>query len=410
VLLSFPDIAFVAASPVSRAAFVLVNFIQSCAQHLIVALPLFALIVVVLAQPLGEAVARTAALRAAVVAAPLIVLLLALAWLAGLARLERRERRGSSVWWVVALLLAPLAWLLAPLQWPGDVITASITTGEVPAPAVVILAALAALATFVLARAGSRVNLIAAAEESRTYARLNALGIMAFLAPDVSMRIRRQEALAKRQAAYRLPNASGARTLVARSLLLSLRRPMALLRLALWGVGTAFAAAWLAFGQPPLALWFFWVTFLALAPPKMLVESFEADMADPYLRQFLPMSNGLLAVAGGIAPLAVATLGVWAGWLVSAGMFALASAGWVAGIVGGLGLVLIVLLAQAAAAARVGIFGWRPPYAGWLLLSVAFVVLPALAFKSTAGALGGGLSALLLLGLVVFGSEPLPLD
>ncbi len=291
VLLSFPDIAYVAASPVSRAAFVLVNFFQTCAQYLIVALPLLALIVVVLAQPLGEAVGRMAALRAAAVVAPLIPLLLALAWVAGLARLERRERRGSGLWWLAALLLAPLAWLLAPLRWPGEMIAASIRTGAAPAAAVVLLAALAALATVALARVGSRVNLIAAAEESRTYARLNALGIMAFLAPDVSMRIRRQEALAKRQAAYRLPQAAGVGTLVARSLLLSLRRPMALLQLALWGTGTAFTAAWLAFGQPPLVLWFFWVTFLALAPPKMLVESFEADMADPYLRQLLRGSD-----------------------------------------------------------------------------------------------------------------------
>jgi hypothetical protein len=306
------------------------------------------------------------------------------------------------------LLLAPLAWLLPPLRWPGEMIAASIRTGAIPAPAVALLSALALLATVALARIASRVNLIAAAEESRTYARLNALGIMAFLAPDVSMRIRRQEALAKRQAAYRLPNAAGAGTLVARSLLLSLRRPMALLQLALWGAGTAFTAAWLAFGEPPLVLWFFWVTFLALAPPKMLVESFEADVADPFLRQLLPMSNGSLAVVGGIAPVVVTTLGVWAGWLVSARWFALPPAAWVAGIVAGLGLVLIVLLAQAAAAARVGIFGWRPPYAGWLLLSVALVGGAALVFKSPAGAIAGGACALLLLGLMVFASEPAP--
>ena len=62
VLLSFPDIAYVAASPVSRVAFVLVNFIQSCLQHLIVVLPVFALIVVVVAEPLGQPLARFAAL------------------------------------------------------------------------------------------------------------------------------------------------------------------------------------------------------------------------------------------------------------------------------------------------------------------------------------------------------------
>ncbi|MCU0510805.1 MAG: hypothetical protein MUC34_21065, partial [Anaerolineae bacterium] len=76
----------------------------------------------------------------------------------------------------------------------------------------------------------------------------------------------------------------------------------------------------------------------------------------------------------------------------------------------GLGLVMIVLLAQAAAAARVGIFGWRPPYAGWLLISVALIGASLLVFKSPAGAIAGGAGALLVLGLVVFGSERLPLD
>ncbi|MGE5603991.1 MAG: hypothetical protein ACM30E_13150, partial [Nitrososphaerales archaeon] len=42
VLLSFPDMAYVAASPLSRAAVVLVNFVQSCIQHWIVVLPLLA--------------------------------------------------------------------------------------------------------------------------------------------------------------------------------------------------------------------------------------------------------------------------------------------------------------------------------------------------------------------------------
>jgi hypothetical protein len=409
VLLSFSDIAYVAASPVSRAAFVLVNFFQACLQHLILVLPVFALIVVVLAQSLGEAVARTAALRAVAVVAPLIPLLLALAWVAGLVRLEHRERSGSSFWWLAAFLLAPLAWLLAPLQWPGELISRSIRDG-VPGFALAILALLVALSVVVLARLAARANLIAAAEESRTYARLNALGLMAFLAPDVALRIRRQESLARRRAYFKLPNAGGLGTLAARSLLLSLRRPTALIQLLLWGAGTAFTAAWLVLGRPPLALWFFWVTFLALAPPKMLVESFEADMGDPALRQLLPMSNGPLAVVGGIIPFLVTTLGVWGGWTLSAARFGVTPNGWVLGMLAGLALVLIVLLAQAAAGARVGIFGWRPPYAGWLLFGVALVGGLILWLGPLTGAVAGGVSALVLLGLVVAGSERVPLE
>jgi hypothetical protein len=365
--------------------------------------------VVVLAQSLGEVVARTAALRAVAVVAPLIPLLLALAWVAGLVRLEHRERSGSSLWWLTAFLLPPLAWLLAPLRWPGELISRGIRDA-VPGLALVILALLVALSVAALARLAARANLIAAAEESRTYARLNALGLMAFLAPDVALRIRRQESLARRRAYFKLPDSGGLGTLAARSLLLSLRRPTALLQLLLWGAGTAFTSAWLVLGRPPLALWFFWVTFLALAPPKMLVESFEADMGDPALRQMLPMSNGSLAVVGGIIPFIVTTLGVWGGWTLSAARFGVMLDGWVLGMFAGLALVLIVLLAQSAAAARVGVFGWRPPYAGWLLFGVALVGGLILWLGPLTGALVGGISALLLLGLVVAGSAPVPLD
>ncbi len=184
VLLSFPDMAYVAASPLSRAAVVLVNFIQSCIQHWIVVLPLLALLVVVMAEPLGQPLARTAALRAAAVAAPAIALLLALAWTVGLVRLRERERRGSGMWWLAAFLLAPLALLLPPLRWPGAAVGDAVS-GIATLGSFVVLALLALLAVAVMVRVAANTNLIAAAEESRTYARLNALGLMAFLAPDV---------------------------------------------------------------------------------------------------------------------------------------------------------------------------------------------------------------------------------
>ena len=178
----------------------------------------------------------------------------------------------------------------------------------------------------------------------------------------------------------------------------------------MWGVGTAFTAAWLVLGQPPLALWFFWVTFLALVPPKMLVESFEADVADPYLRQLLPISNGTLALAGGIVPLAVAVAGVWLGWTLSFARFGLGTEGWAFGLAIGLAGVLIVLLAQAAAAAHVGLFGWRPPYAAWLIASIAIVGGSIFAFGMLPGAIAGCILALGLLGLMVAASQPIVYD
>ncbi len=409
VLLSFPDMAFVAASPLSRTAVVLVNFVQSCIQHWIVVLPLFALLIVVVAQPLGQPLARTAALRGTAIVAPFVPLLLALAWTAGLVRLRERERPGSGAWWLAPFLLAPLAVLLLPLRWPGMASSNAIQGGPILVP-VVVLSVLALAAVVLLAKVAANTNLIAAAEESRTYARLNALGLMAFLAPDVSIRIRRQESLARRQARFRLANARGRGTLVARSALFSLRRPMALLQLFLWGAGLAISTAWLLLSQPPLLLWFFWVTFLVLVPPKMLVESYEADVADPFLRQLLPMGNGPLALVGGIVPAFVLWLGAWAGVLLSGWRLGFSAAGWIAGALLAAAAVWILLLAQAAAAARVSVFGWRPPYAGWLLIVLALVGSAMLALGPLAGGITGLAIGVVALWIAVAASPAIALE
>lgn len=409
VLLSFPDMAYVAASPLDRAAVVLVNFLQSCIQHWIVVLPVLALVTVVVAQPLGQELARTAALRAAAVAAPSVPLLLALTWTLGLVRLNRREHRGSGAWWLAAFLLAPLAWLIPALRWPGTAAGRAIGGGPVLLPAM-LLSALALLAAIVLARVAASTNLIAAAEESRTYARLNALGLMAFLAPDVSLRIRRQEALSRRRAKFRLVNGHGTTVLDARSVLFSLRHPSGLAQAFLWGMGSAFSAAWLVLGAAPLVLWFFWVSFLVLAPPKLLVESFQSDMESPYLRQLLPISNGALALRAGIVPTIVLLLGAWVGWGFSGVQFRLSPGGAMLGAFLALEVVMVLLLTQAAATARISFFGWRAPYAAWLLITLALVGVLILLIGPLAGAPVGFTLALLLLAFAVWQSEPVAAD
>ena len=401
--------AFVAASPLSRAAVVLVNFIEACIQHWVIVLPLFALVTVVIAQPLGQPLARTAALRAAAVAAPLVPLLLALVWALGLLRLRERERWGSGAWWMAGFLLVPLALLVPLLRWPGAAVSTAMAGGPL-LPPVVLLSALALFAIAGMVWIAKSTNLIAAAEESRTYARLNALGLMTILTPDVAARIRRQEALARRRARFRLPSSSGLQALAARSALLSLRRAFALLRVFLWGVAAASSAGWLVLSHPPLILWFFWVTFLALAPPRMLVEAFESDVANPYLRQLLPMSNGPLALAGGVVPTAVLLLGAWTGCALAAARFGLSAEGWLLAAWLTAAIVAILLFAQAAATARVSIFGWGPPYAVWLIMAVILVGVAALALGPVGGTIIGATIAVFALWAAVAGSRPIALD
>lgn len=409
LLLSFPDVAYVAASPVSRVAIILVNFIQSCLQYAVVVLPILALVTVVIAQPLGQPLAQTASLRAAAVAAPLIPLLLAVSWIVGLARLGRRESRWSRYWWLAALLLAPLAWLFPPLRWPGAAVSLAVAAPLAPLR-LASLWMVALVATVLLAVSARRVNITDAIEESRTYASLNALGFMTVLAPDLTARIKRRDTLTNRKPKFRLAPGRGASALVARSALLTLRHPTMLLQVLFWGFGAAASGAWLIFSKPPLDLWFFWVSFLAVAPPRPLVETFEGDVNEPYLRQLLPVSNLPLALLSSVVPFGVALLGVWGGWSLSAFQFRVTKEEWTLGMGLGAALVLIVLLAQAAAAARVGIFGWRPPYAGWFLLSVALVGASIAWLQPFPGALVGVAAALGLLALIVATSPPVPLD
>ena len=276
--LSFADMAYVAGSPVSRRAAVLVNYVQEVIQVTVLLVPILALVVAALAQPLGQETARGAAGRVAVVVVPLVALALAVAWCLGLLYLAAPRLKHFPLAWLLPVLLLAGGYLLPGVfLWPGRTLAAAIP-GPVPAASVIALAVLAALAIAVLARIGRRTNMVDVADESAVFARINALGLMAWLAPDVAQRIRRQAALARRKPFLRLPSLPGPAGLVARSALTYLRRPLSLFGLAAWGFAAALAGSGLVFRGAGILLWLFGLTVLLLIPPPGLVDAFRSDL------------------------------------------------------------------------------------------------------------------------------------
>lgn len=299
--LTFPDAAYLAGSPVSRSAAVFVAWLQALAKALLVASPTAALVAVVLTE--GQGSIDRAALQAAVAALPLATLLLGLAWSLGLARLAWPTVRRWRLVWLSPLLLFGLAWLRPELGlWPGRVLATAIV-GQASAGQVLPLALLALAGAGGVAWLGGEANMADALAESTTYARLRALGFMAWLSPDVSNSIRAQAALARRRPFLHLPRTQGLRNLLARAALTYLRRPGLLLGTLVWSGVLLQASFWLLPGGAFAPPWIYWLLALLLVPRQGLLEVFQADATNPFLRQLLPVGDLSLLVADTAPPL-----------------------------------------------------------------------------------------------------------
>lgn len=316
--LSFPDMAYIAGSPVSRRTVTLVQFGQMALQAMLLVLPVVAITAVILAQPLAATIGYWAAARAVVAAVPLTLLALELAWLWGITRLAHpawTQWRGYG--WLPLLLLVIAAWPKLAL-WPGQVwLNALLGTWTWGETAVLIL--IVGLLLVALAWLGQRINLIAVADESNAYARQQALGAFAWLSPTLASDIRaiqQQKRVVGQRPFLTLPPSSGVTTLLARSGLMLLRQGDAIFALMLRGALFTGAAQYiLASGAPP-EFWLFWLVGLLLFPPRQLAMLFQADWREPFLRQFLPLSWGQLLVVDTAVPFLCLLSGALLVWLI----------------------------------------------------------------------------------------------
>ncbi len=315
--LTFADIAYVAASPLSRAALAVLGFIRQTLTRSVPAALVAALLGAALGAAADPATAGWASLRAGLLAIPLVVLTWGAAWTLGLLRLtDSRLRRLRYLWLTPPLLLALAYFLPDAALWPGRGLALA-AWGESPWWLWLLLAALALASGAAVTWLGRRVNMIYAVDESVVYARIQALGLMAWRQPDLQVRIRRQTAAASRRAFLRLPaNVRGAWTLTARAALSYIRHPVMLLLTLAWGALLTQAAVVMVANQLPAQLWIGWLLLVGAAPPAGLMYAFRADQEDGFLRQFLPVDGIQLLVADVAFPLLFLAAGGVAVWLL----------------------------------------------------------------------------------------------
>ncbi|MBI5668642.1 MAG: hypothetical protein HZC41_11605 [Chloroflexi bacterium] len=315
--LSFADIAYVAGSPVDRAAPVIFGYLRQVMLRLIVLGALAALVGVLLVAPVNAAGRAAAGLRGFIAAAPLVVLTWALAWVLGLLRLMVPRIRELRYVWLLPLLLLAIAYVLPDVAlWPGRVLLLVIY-GQPQGWLPLLLITGGALALVALLfRLGDRINMIHATDESIVYARIKALGLMAWRDPRLQLRIYGQTARARRRAWLRLPHAYGFAGLAARAALTFARHPLMLFTTALWGAAMTYVAVIIITNQLPVQLWLGWLLVAGFVPPIGLLYVFRADLEERFLRQFVLMDHLRLLAADALLPLAALILGALSAWLL----------------------------------------------------------------------------------------------
>ncbi|MCB9422527.1 MAG: hypothetical protein H6667_22185 [Ardenticatenaceae bacterium] len=317
--LSFPDIAYIAGSPMPRRTITHVQFWQKNLQAMLIVLPVAAVTAVALAQPAAATAGSWASVRAVIVAILLTLLTSGTAWLWGIKRLSHSAwvQWPGYVWTPLALLIGGIA---APkiALWPGklwiNALLGSWTLGEM-----LLLVLLVGVVLAVLVWIGDQANLIVAADESRSYARVQALGAFARLSPELAPELRavqQQKRMVGKRPFLQLPTTSGSFTLLVRSGLTLLRQGSAPFALALWGAIFTGSAQLILSSNAPPEFWIYWMFGLLLFPPRWLASSFQADLREPFLRQFLPLAHWQLLVLDTAVPFACLLIGALAVWLM----------------------------------------------------------------------------------------------
>jgi hypothetical protein len=312
--LTFPDMSYVASSPVQAVAMVLPGFTRQVILRLLLIVPLVMLLSALIARATGldstpvESV--MVSFRAVVPTVLIVVITWAAAWLFGILRLIYPAFGRSSILWAVPIVLVPLALVVpnAVLFAGQTVIVAAL--GELPSWVLVFLLAVTVLLMFGLIRFSRLINVTHAVDESQLYARIQALGLLAWRQVDVQMRIRVQSRQAGRRAWLRLPTGVSERQAIAiRAALTYVRHPMMLITTLLWGGAMTLAALMVIRAGLPIPLLVGWVLVAGFAPPVGLLYVYRADTEEKFLRQFLLVDGFILLMADSIVPLMALVLG-----------------------------------------------------------------------------------------------------
>ncbi|MGQ9907704.1 MAG: hypothetical protein ACUVS2_02600 [Candidatus Flexifilum sp.] len=307
--LTFADMAYLAASPVDRAAPTLFNFLRLVILRVVILIVPALLSGILIGEGLGQPFTIGAGLRVTAALILFVTITWGAAWALGLIRLiVPGVRRLRFIWLLPLALIIPASLLPQVGQLPGYLFTLVIVD-RLPLAGYALLAVTAAAFLALVIRLGRSVSLILAADESLLYARLQALGTLAWTQPRLQARIRLQTSSAGRRAFLKLPAATGARMLLARAAISYLRHPAALIGVAAWALALTAAAVFIVERALPLQAWIGWMLFAGLVVPRGMLRVFEDDVQEPFLRQFLPFDGLQLLLADALIPWLIALLG-----------------------------------------------------------------------------------------------------
>lgn len=312
--LSFADMAYIAGTPVARAVPVLLGFIRQVITRSVIFGAIWALLTVVLLQAVQLAPDAGDSLRVVGMIVLVTVFTWAVAWVLGILRLVYPGVSRIPLLWITPLLLLGVAYL-APdwVLWPGRAIIL-VMYHAAPVWLVPLLIVLTAALVIAFVWFGNRINMIQAVDESVVYARLAALGWMAWRMPDIQLRIRAQQSYAQRTPWLKLPQATGQRAVMTKAAVSYLRHPSMLIVNLLWGAAMTYAVVLIISNQLPVQFWIGWLLVAGIAPPIGLLHAYRQDLQEPFLRQFLPLNGFEVLVADVILPLICLIFGAAVVW------------------------------------------------------------------------------------------------
>ncbi len=312
--LSFADMAYLAGSPISPTAPVTVGFVRQILLRLILIGAGVAIISVMLIRPIGPHLGTDAVVRAMIGIIPFILFTWALGWLLGILRLVYPTVGRLPLLWALPVLLIPVAYILPDIVfWPGRAFLLQVY-GLLPVWVLPFILVMAVVLIGLLIRWSDRINMVQASDESIIYARVQALGLLAWRQPNLQLRIRMQTAQASRKPWFKLPKAQGMRMLVTRAGLSYVRHPLMLVMSLIWGVLMTHLAVWIIVNQLPVQVWIGWLLLASFVPPQGLLHVFQVDLEERFLRQFLPVDGFQLFSADVVLPLVFLVIGALADW------------------------------------------------------------------------------------------------
>ncbi|MCL6522505.1 MAG: hypothetical protein K6U79_09085 [Firmicutes bacterium] len=386
------DLALLATSPVSRRAWLAVDFARTLLQRGALAAPAGAALAVLLTGDYAAAWAGTAG------ALLLLLFAEALAWAAGLARLATARRAVHAGLWLVPA--AALASAFAPgpgVRWPGllflRAVGAAHGTAAAGGGALAILALLDLAGVALLLAAAGAMDIRLAAEAAAVDLEAGDMRALRWLDPAVAQRWRRRLALRSARPRGRLPAARGWWALPARVGIGWLRQPGRLLGLLAAG-GWLLGATGLVMRPEARGAWLAWLLLWLVRPPRAVVDGLE-EAQEPFLRGLVPLRPAALLAGGLLLPaLVLALLGAPLAALLGAAAGALLSL-----------LLYWALLLLAALSQGLGVLGSE--LGGWAGRAQAELLAGLLGFGAVlllgaqAGSLSGALLAALLADLLL---------